>query len=150
MIRCWILIGRRGVRKGSVARALTGVGNGRDCEIALNNGQWLYLARATISSVNESSPPPKPDEWLSSLPNEHHINNFLFLFQINGHAGHDAADYIRALECAESDIRAIVTLGEPTPPWVPPFSAPYAAVPDSAKIPTAMTADAVRTFWGWR
>lgn len=152
MIRCWILIGAAGVRKGSVARALTGVGNGRDCLIALQNGQWLHLVFAGISSINESDPTGNPDEWVSSQTSTAapYVRNLLVSFQINGRQGHDAKDYVRALDNARADIRSIVTLGEQTPSWVPPFGAPYAAVAESASMPTALTAAAVRAFWGWK
>jgi hypothetical protein len=150
MIRCWILIGGPGVRKGSVVRALTGVGTGRDCQIALRNGQWLYLALATISSINENNP-PDPDEWVSSqsaaAPS---VRNLLVSFQLNGRSGFDAEDYVQSLDGAGADIRSIITLGAPTPAWVPPYGAPYASIPDSAITPTALTAKMVRMFWDWQ
>ena len=152
MIRRWVLIGGAGVRKGSVARALTGVGNGRDCQIALQNGQWLHLALATISSVNEPAGRPSPDEWVSvqARLSSYGVRNLLVSFQLNGIAGYDAEDYIRELDRAGADIKSIVTLGTQTPAWVPPYGAPYASIPKSASEPTALTAHTVRSFWGWR
>ena len=150
MIRCWILIGGNGVRKGSVVRALTGIGNGRDCQIALRNGQYLHLAIATVSSINEREA-PNPDQWVSSQENgiNQRIKNLLVCFQINGQQGFDAEDYIRSLDNSGADIRSIVTLGESTPSWVPRYGAPYASIPDSMITPTAITAAMVRTLWDW-
>ncbi len=150
-LHCWILIGGAGARKGSMVRALTGIGVGRSCQVALNNGQWLHFEQAVVSSINEVNP-PDPTEWaqrlLGAAVGKRH--NLLLSLQIKSPPapGLDAEDYVEALSKNGAFIESIITLGTATPSWVPGCGAPYASIPGSSQ-PTACSAKLVREFWQW-
>jgi len=148
-LHCRIIIGEAAVRKGSLVRALTGVGNGRNALIALKNGQWLEL-EATVSSLNEGANPPEPSNWVRQQINgtKGRKNLLLSLRLTVGH-GLNAQDYIEALDKGGANIESIISLGQNTPNWVPPYGCPYGSVPVSSQTPTALTAHQVREFWGW-
>jgi len=150
-LNCWILIGAASVRKGSVIRALTGIGSGRDARIELNGGHWLHLDFAAITSINESANPPVPSVWVQ---NQLRIKpkgtiNILVPFRTFIKSGFNAEDYVIALDAAGARMQSIITLCEEAAPWVPEYGVPYSAIPNSQWTPTATTVKLVREFWGW-
>ncbi|WP_339163481.1 hypothetical protein [Methylobacterium bullatum] len=150
-LHCWLLIGSTHVRKGSVVRALTGVGNGRDARVELRGGQWLELNYAAVSSINEGNNPTPPTSWVQQqyARSQHSRINLLIPMRLTIRAGFNAQDYISELDKAGAIIESIVTLGEVVPLWVSAYGAPFAAIPNSQDTPTATTAKLVREFWGW-
>ena len=132
-LHCWIILGRKKTRKGSLIRSLTGIPKKNHFDVMLSNGQWIRLWTA-VMSANEPDDALPPDEWVAGcgpapVPGPPAVVaariNILAAFRLDrGVAGHEAEDYLNALAHAGAVVEAIVTLGEVTRPWVPGYGAP--------------------------
>jgi hypothetical protein len=154
----WVILGDKDVRKGSLIRALTGIGQERRCDILLANGQSMRLW-AAVMSVNEAKQLKTPKVWVASCRPPavsghpaftHNRENILVAFRFDiGKVSYAAENYLNEMSRVGARIESIVTLGERTPGWVPEYGVPYAHILD-IDVPTAHIAEQVRQFWGWR
>lgn len=150
----WTLIGGAKCRKESTIRALTGVARGNDIEVRLISGLNLPLW-AHVRALNGEGQ-PDADAWAKTLADDRinagaHVRlNLLvsFLLDPSLAPNFQARSYLEKMAAAGCTLESIVTLGQPTPPWVPAFGVPFADIRDVAQ-PTNAIAAHVRALWGW-
>ena len=151
----WTLIGAQNSRKESTIRALTGVARGNDIEVRLASGQCLPLW-TQVRSLNDADGAPDADAWMKTLQSDqsnagaHARSNLLISFRLDPELNptYTAQAYLERMAAAGCVLESIVTLGQPTPPWVPGLGAPYADIRD-VSVPTNAIAAEVRKLWGW-
>jgi hypothetical protein len=146
-MQAYIIIGGPHVRKSSVIRSLTGCFNRNARNIALVNGQHIQIY-ARVSSLQESK--TTPQQFISEAQQ---YNCLYVVFSMWPHANPanpmlypDAATYIQAFTAAHWQINKVAVLGQSSVPVPYPNQAFF---PNSPTAPINLTAQAVRSHFGW-
>jgi hypothetical protein len=100
--------------------------------------------------VNEPEEAPNAKKWVTELLKNGARQNQLAAFRIddNFDRGYWPEDYLSEFCRAGGKIESIVTLGQPTPDWVPALGSPYGQIVESG-LPTNAMAERIRAMWGW-
>ena len=152
-MQAYVIIGRANARKSSVIRSLVGIDKSGLRDIASVNGRTLKIY-ASVSSLQES--PKTPQAFLDEVGSKSCEAVVFCLWpqaRPKSPSLHpDALSYLRFFQSAGWNIQRVAVLGGDTAP--DPYSALVPGVvqpfPDSRVDPINITAESVRTHFGWR